>query len=147
MENADFWSELRHFKKTENWGDADKMHPGFVQELDRFREFLGSPIVVSCGTQGVHDGSTHSAGLAADLLFPKIPLEKLFDVCLDAMRFKFTGIGIYNDWKLGEKVLGGLHLDLRETSMRSLWIGIRENQARRYLPLDKFNLQRAGLIP
>ncbi len=118
-----------------------------LQELDAFHDFLGQPMIVSCGTQGQHEkNSLHYVGSAVDLIFPRAGKAGMVDVLFAAMRFGFTGIGIYPDWELHGVKLGGLHLDNRVAPSRALWLGVIENGGRVYKALSVENLTDAGLL-
>lgn len=117
------WNQLKHFKITENWGEPERMHPQLLIELEAFREKIATPIVVTCGTQGSHaKESEHYKGNAVDIVLPKVPLKELPDVLMEALRFKFNGLGIYSFWKYNGDVVGGLHLDVRTAKHRALWL-------------------------
>lgn len=119
------WKRISNFTVNENWGDASQMNVGLIEELDEFRHVIGSPIYVSCGTQGKHaPNSFHYKGMAVDILFPELERTKLPDVFLIAHRFAFNGIGLYSHWALNGTVHGGLHLDVRPTSLKQVWIGM-----------------------
>lgn len=137
------WEQLQHFKKSEAWGDPDKMNHKLLIELDSFRDYIAVPIYISCGTQGAHaTNSEHYKGNAVDIVLMsyKIPL---FDVYLMAERFAFTGIGIYPFWRYNGSVIGGLHLDMGER--RGRWIGYPVGSEQKYMAINKQNLKQVGL--
>lgn len=122
------WESLSHFDATENWGDPDLMEFEFVSELDALRDFEKTRMVVSCGTQGKHArGSLHYIGRAADIVYPDCTWDQLLDRFLTALRFEFTEIGIYPDWRFDGRIVGGLHLGLDDLNPceRKFWIGVR----------------------
>lgn len=137
------FENLKFFKRTENWGDPDRMNPILLKTLDNFRAFVGKPIVITCGTQGVHaDESEHYKGNAVDLICPGV---KLLDLYLAAERFPFTGIGVYPDWRYKEQTVGGLHVDIREVAHLSFgarWMGY----AGSYHALTFENLKKFGVV-
>lgn len=101
-------------KSNFNWGNPDKMDETFLLELDRFLygEKLLKPFV-SGGTGGTHvANSEHPNGFAVDILFCDKTLAELPDIFLSAWRYKFTGIGIYSEWRLFGEKKGGLHLQM-----------------------------------
>lgn len=106
------YNELKFFTENENWGDASRINHRLLYELDSFRKEVGSPIIISCGTQGQHsEFSQHHKGKAVDVLCPALDI---FEFYLLAEQFNFTGIGIYVDWRFGGQQIGGLHLDVRD---------------------------------
>lgn len=127
------WEACKFFKETENWGDPFLIERDLIDELEEFRYTIGTPIFISCGTQGKHEpNSFHYKGMAVDIMFPELERAKLPDIYLTAHRFGFQGLGIYPHWSIGEsvvgkmqrKVLGGLHLDIRPTTTKHTWIGL-----------------------
>lgn len=142
---VDPFAGIRHFRRNENWGDPDKMSPVLLQALDRYRERVGTPILVTRGTQGRGvDGSQHPFGRAVDLMFPSADPKLLLDLAFEAMRHDaFTGLGVYPDWTLNGRVLGGIHLDVRPAAFRAQWIGFKNPQGKTvYGPLTALNLKR-----
>jgi len=140
------WKTLKHFKPTENWGDPSRMDLKFMQELDAFREYVNTPILIHCGTQGEHvEGSAHYMGIAADLEFPKLTLAGLLDMWIAAQRFQFGGIGLYPGWRgVDGEIRGGLHLDGRK-GRRALWM--REpTPMQTYIAVNVENLRKYRLI-
>jgi len=97
---------LRHFTEDEAWGDPHAMDYKLLYYLDSLREFIKVPIVIHCGTQGIHcKNSYHYQGKAVDCYAKGISLLAFY---LAAERFSFGGIGIYPNWNNP-----GLHLDVR----------------------------------
>lgn len=142
------WSSLnlKYFRADstlDNWGDPSKISPQLLLKLDKLREKLGSRLIVTSGYRSDNPNSQHYYGHAADIMFPDTQ-EDLFDLWLLAERVGFNGIGIYPHWKYQGVALGGLHVDLRLEDAR--WMGVMENNSQIYLPLNKFNLQRYGII-
>ena len=145
-----YFPKLKHFRSKENWGSANLMNHDLLKILDNFREYWSKPIVVLCGTQGVHSsGSLHSYGLAVDVC---CPMElKIMNFYLAAERFGFTGIGIYPNWKFNRKKCGGLHLDLRPIGINeagSRWLGVLDpdDGINHYFLLDADNIKRFGVL-
>ena len=121
-----FWGKIKHFKSTENWGDADKVNPYLVMCLDILRDTIGAPIIIknAYATSGHTSGSMHYEGKAADVMAPSMSLVNFY---LAAEKLGlFNGIGIYPFWN-GQ----GLHLDLRSKPAR--W---GRNAAGIYVALD-----------
>lgn len=127
MEDKD-WSDVKFFSSTDNWGDPSRISKELVLELDKFRAHIGTPVFISCGTQGTHiQGSYHYQGLAVDIIFPKHLKTRIPEYAIEALKFKFTGIGAYNTWRYKDRDTGGLHLDIRPAHMKSTWIGLGKN--------------------
>ncbi len=143
----DDWAALKHFKITENWGDPALMDRDLLFELDAFRDFVATDIFVSCGTNKTHEvNSQHGLGLAVDVMFPQCKQSDLFDIYMDASRFKFTGIGVYPNWQYEGSQIGGLHLDFRSSKFRALWMGVEDSGVQKYIELSLANLKQYGLI-
>ncbi len=142
------WKQLKHFSAFENWGEADRMQLRLVKALDIFRDVAGTPILVTCGTQGKHsEHSEHYQGGAVDILFPNIFLPGLLDLFLLATRFdEFDGIGIYPHWRLNGVAHGGLHLDVREVKSKAYWMGVPGAGGQRYVSLNAEHLRKYGLV-
>lgn len=119
-----------------------------VQELDRFREFLGVRMVISCGTQGIHSkNSLHYTGDAVDLVIPDRNGLSLLDCFVAATRFGFTGIGLYRDWEYNKTRVGGLHLEHSGlTHPTKYWLCTKQNGENNYLALTETNLFENGFI-
>lgn len=135
------WSQVRHFSKTDNWGNHSLIVPDLVYMLDSLRKYLSTPILISRGTQGQHvfnsyhywkfgpnDENEVPKGLAADILFPKASKNDLPDLFLKAQKLPFGGVGIYPHWKYQDKTIGGMHVDLRPDKIRATWIGLGDGQ-------------------
>jgi hypothetical protein len=149
------WQKVKHFTAAENWGDPTKMNSALVFELDAYREFVGTPIVVSCGTNKQHlEDSMHPSGDAVDILFPEKKLTDVFELYLAAMRFGFGGLGLYNHWRAAAdgEIIGGLHLDWRRDPHRALWMGVEAPDPATqvvkqvYLPVTAANLRQYGFL-
>ena len=109
------WKLVRHFSKSENWGDPTKVRRALVFGLEAFREFVGTAVILhnawAPGT-GHSSKSYHYTGDAADI---DVRGMHVVDQFLAASRFDFwNGIGIYPFWKNsnGSKC-PGLHVDIR----------------------------------
>lgn len=149
------WNSLRFFKRSEAWGEPDRMSFELLKELELFRKTLMQRIVVSCGTQGMHQKeSLHYEGRAVDIVFPDRLLHtpdtdnSLFDYALKAMRLGFTGIGIYPEWRSDEKKVGGLHLEVSsQGSPRKFWIGVGISKTNTtYIGVSAKNLRNYGIV-
>lgn len=137
------WDSIRHFKASENWGDVSKINFQLVKTLDLFRDYIATPIQITCGTQGKHiENSMHYLGKAVDVVFPSIKKADLFDLFLCALRFSFGGVGIYPDWH----PMGGLHLDVRDAPFKAQWIGYNNGSGQIYLPMTKDNLKKSNCV-
>lgn len=115
--------KVKHFSKNEKndlgkncWGDPEKINPRLIYLLDQFREYLNRPVRINYGTQGSHSpNSQHYLGNAVDLYVPELSWKEQF---LAAVRFPFTGLGVYPFWNNP-----GLHLDVRslQTGKKAMW--------------------------
>ena len=141
------YSEENHFSANENWGEYNKINPALISELNKFRSFLGKPMIVLCGTQGSHcANSYHYQGLAADLCIQRG--ITLIDLFIAACRFEFYGIGIYHDWRYNNERVIGFHLDIRQLDplwdgkYRAHWLSTSD----KYLPINTENLKKYNLL-
>ena len=135
----------KYFKPSE-FHDFDRMNSALLEELDKLREWLGSSIVITSSTDGVHEpNSQHYLGRAVDIMFPesKKTLRQIYEQCL---KMKFMGIGIYPNWKYFGKEIGGLHLDIRETKVRAQWMGVRKSGKQTYIALSSQNLIQYKIV-
>lgn len=134
---------IRYFKPEnteDNWGVASHIRNTLLKELDKFRELVGKPVIVTSGYRP-NPTSKHSLGIAADVVVPDWD-KPLLDLYFIAERCNFTGIGVYPDWKYDGLITGGLHLDQRVGHGR--WIGYRPNgpsTPQSYIKLDSHNIQ------
>ena len=129
------WEKVRYFKKTEFGADADKMSAQLIYALDHLRHICGRPIRVNSAYRAIDPGSTHSAGLAADIVISDLSLIDQY--LLAEKTGLFSGIGLYPYW--GKP---GLHLDVRK--LKKLELGkrwIRDNK-NNYIALNADNLKR-----
>jgi hypothetical protein len=146
------WERVKHFKMTDAWGDPNKISKDLVTELESYREFIGKPMLVTSGCGGAHlDGSQHYEGLAVDLVFPGAKPADLLDAIIAALRFKFTGIGIYPYWKCKGERVGGMHLDVRAAQTKHLWMAApvttpEGKVVQQYIALTRENLIKHGVI-
>lgn len=145
--NAKEWASLKFFAPTENWGNPGLMRLPLLQELELFRELLGVPVVVTCGTQGEHaKGSSHYLGEAVDLVAPRY-MGSLFDLYTCASRLGFTGLGLYRDWCFNGNTVGGLHLELsRPSPHRKLWLCTTDQGVQVYHAFNEENLVKLKFI-
>lgn len=131
------WSQLKHFKREENWGNPELIRPQLLLALDKWADLLSSTVIISCGTQGKHaPTSKHYSGEAVDVVLPHNS-RSLFDTYLMAERFNFSSIGLYSYWKYNDTVVGGLHLEVSDHVGR--WISVEPGK---YIALNKANLVR-----
>ena len=151
------WKKLKYFKKTENWGDPNKINFALLKRLDALRGEIGRCFVTS-GTNGTHlPGSQHYLGRAVDFIpidfNKKIRQGKLhgLDLIFAVRRFPFTGIGLYFFWNYrGQKVIG-IHVDNRVQKRgeyrQALWMATRDEQLEQtYHDLSHENLKKFNII-
>ena len=140
------WDKLKYFKRSENWGDPDKINNLLLSNLDKFREYIGVPVIITCGTQGQHvENSYHYQGLAVDIVIPERN-GRLLDMYLNALKFPFSGVGIYPDWRYDDARVGGLHLDMRGMDryygLKATWLGVKDKKGEtHYMAPTQFALE------
>jgi hypothetical protein len=162
MATSDVWDSLKYFKRDstiDNWGDPDAISETILYPLDALRDFLNTPIIVSSGTGGQHRaGSYHyveNGACAVDIVIPRYSGNTI-DLILAVLRFGFTGVGYYPDWRYNGKVVGGFHLDQRPLGMEESgvpkfkgkrWMGVKDiHGVRQYIPLTYDNIRQLGGI-
>lgn len=133
------WNNIKYFSPHENWGDWTKIYKKLIYTLDKFREYLGKPIIINCGysTTGHTSKSFHYKGMAVDI---HIKNMHVVDQFLAAERFdEFNGIGLYPNWHNP-----GLHLDIRPKTAKknydARWLGIIKNGKMTYVSLSWKNI-------
>lgn len=137
---------LKHFSRNENWGEPDKISHELLFSLDTFRELLGSPVVITCGTQGVHTkNSRHYIGCAVDIVIPDIKIP-VFDLLVLAFKLPFTGIGYYSNWKYKKAKAHGFHFEQESfVPIKKTWMGVELSGNQVYLALSEENLSKYKL--
>ena len=123
------WTKVRHFKKSENWGDPDKMNPLLIYSLDALRELAHSIIIINRGYCPNDPGSTHKDGDAADVVITGFSVMDQF-LLAEKTRL-FSGIGVYPFWNRP-----GLHLDVRQLRANQHAPRWGRNAAGVYVALD-----------
>ena len=166
------WDQLEYFNRSENWGTPEKMRFELLWLLDRFRDRIGRPCIITYGTQGKHvKNSEHYKGNAVDFVLVLRGVSKL-DALLELMRFPFTGVGVYPHWKYtykGNTEVLGFHVDGREVSalpqgmVQARWIGVdwcsecnkdlvlckcagAQVKVTKYVDFSEVNLRKYGVI-
>lgn len=131
------WESFKHFKKTEKWGDPDKMDLNFVKLLDDFRHHIDHPITILEGyaLYGHVSQSQHHIGKAADLRIhnkeTKKPLSAAEHLLLST-RSPFNGIGIYT-WSANGPFVHWDNRDLIDGE-RKIWVSTKPGI---YSPITK----------
>lgn len=143
------WTQISFFSEAENWGDPRLMAYDLVSELDRYRHFVGEPMIITSGVQGKHHQlSLHHSGRATDFVF-NARKRPLLDLFLDALRFNFSEVGLYPEWTYAGKECGGLHVGKSAdttVTRKKLWIGVDTTKGREYLPANIENFREFGLL-
>ena len=147
------WAGIRYFSpdsKIDNWGDTHQISGDLLLELDRLRQFIGVPIIITSAfrsaSNGNEGGSQHNIGLAADIIAPSFK-GSLLDLYFAASRFEFRGIGVYRDWEHAGKKVGGLHVDVRPADHRALWFCYKDAQdTQQYIALSLETLKGFGVV-
>jgi len=140
------WGRVKYFSESENWGNPFKIQEDLVLKLNDWRELIGSSVIITSGTQGLHvEGSYHYKGMAADCVITDAKMHPL-DMYIAAVRCGFKGIGYYNFWKYGSNIVPGFHLDVR-TKFAS-WLGVHnpKNNSRFYTKFNYDNLTDYEII-
>ena len=147
------WEQLRYLKPSEAWGCPQKMDFGLLWLLDSYREYIGMPVIVVCGTQGVHSPkSYHYVGKAVDIVVDAGRLHPV-DLMLAAFRFPFTGLGVYPKARYNKFVRPlGFHFDCREVNSlprgitQAQWLGVPDSSGKmEYSALDHTSLSKYNL--
>jgi len=114
----------KYFDLSENWGDPKKVSIPLIKQVDKYREALGhrlhiSPIegAVYAEDKGHTEDSWHyiipgrnNLAMALDAF----PEGDLFRAWILALKFPFSGVGVYPYWKWPAKgLIGGIHIDVR----------------------------------
>lgn len=143
------WSKIKHFKQEEfPLDELGLLNRYVIEELDKVREALGVPIIISpvegavirhddfgkhVNKKSYHyfDHETGRLGQAIDVflcsLIPFVSPIQLIMRVLGCSRFR--GLGMYFDTILDGEPKLMLHLDLRHEPL--VWVGKRMNQHRR----------------
>lgn len=154
MNGLSHWDGLNHFRPdstVDHWGDPHNMDRSILVEIDKLREWLNCPLIVTSAWRG-HGGADegklwHAAGRAVDVVAPTFE-GHLLDLFFAATRFGFTGIGVYKDWEYKGKLTGGLHLDTRyDVDHKALWFCYKDVRGiQRYVALSHQALKGFGVV-
>lgn len=158
MNGLSHWEGIKFFKpdsKIDKWGNPHQIERELLLQLDAFRSYLGMPVYVTSGYRependgkGENGKSQHGYGTAADIVVPGYG-GNLLDLFITASRFKFSGIGIYRDWSWDNKIIGGLHVDVRNTNLGydNLWFCYKDKRGKQiYIPLTVEHLKLHGVL-
>lgn len=123
------WNIIRNFKKTENWGNADKMNGLLLFLLDKITERVKDYYWdnhkrtvfcnIHCGYElnGHAAASEHKRGNAVDFHFSNASALKCYEIMMEVLQefqaVDHVGVGIYPDW-----INPGFHLDVRGEKAR-----------------------------
>ena len=142
------FKNIKHFKPSE-FSEPEKISHELLCRLDALREYLGLSIMITSSTEGEHvESSQHYLGKAVDVVIPNYQ-GSLFSLYLIIERFGFRGIGLYPDWKLRGKKIGGFHLDVRtvDNYQSAKWIGYKNKLGvTKYSAFSIANLIRMNII-
>ena len=112
-----------YFKRTERWGDPDKISGLTLLALWQIRVLSGWPIIIHCAyaIKGHNPRGYHPKGMAVDFHFDPLGdinyLEQIQIFSKQLVKLNldnFIGLGIYPDWKHP-----GFHFDTR--GYRARW--------------------------
>jgi uncharacterized protein YcbK (DUF882 family) len=132
------WTKIKNFKKSEFGEHADKMSPQLISALEFLRDIVNRPIKINSAYRINDPGSTHGAGLAADIVISGLSLMDQFLIA--EKTGLFTGIGLYPFWNQP-----GLHVDVRKLKRNELgkrWIRDKKEE---YVALNSENLRKFGV--
>lgn len=158
MASLETWTKLKYFKansQTDSWGDVNAISDDLLLKLDDFRHYIQSPVIVTAGVseRGHSTKSFHykeNGACAVDIIIPQCQLHPI-DLIMEATRFGFTGIGYYPHWKWRDKIVGGLHLDVRPLPLQadntldyrhSRWLGVMRDGKQIYIPMTFDNVMK-----
>ena len=111
----ELWKKVRYFSPEENFGRPFWMCSSLIFGIDKLRDFIGKPIIVTCGWEK-RDMGYHPLGKAVDLICPFLHPVDFF---LAASRFDiFNGLGLYSWWSYEGRKVGGIHVDVRPKERR-----------------------------
>jgi hypothetical protein len=131
--------KAQFFDLGENWGNIDMVHYRLIEVMDTYRKFLGSRIHISPVEGAVHDESKGHTDKSWHYIIPGrnkfsraadiFPDCELYEAFIMALRFNFTGVGVYPYAEYQDKGIikedtmrGMLHLDLRTApNFRVIW--------------------------
>lgn len=108
------FANIKHFSRSENWGDTSKLNPFLIPVMDIIRGRLGYPIYINNAYQqdGHTDGSQHYIGNAVDFIVKGIDFKTAIieiERILEELGISdYVGLGIYPDWNTA-----GFHIDIR----------------------------------
>lgn len=124
------WKQLNHLKKTDKWGNPDKMDGFLLWLLDKIEGMSGKKAIIHCGYEedGHANSSYHSRdgkGRAVDFHLEGLATRKQIytawmivdSILTDLQVADEVGLGVYLDWREGTL---GFHIDTRGEKMR--WI-------------------------
>lgn len=147
------WEGLHVLERWQHWGEWRHMSRDLIIQLDSFCYQNQLRPLITSGTQGQHSpNSWHYKGRAVDVMFPGVALwelpKKVFKVALHYDGF--TGLGIYNEWRLmvGAKPIGGMHFERESDELlplkKKVWLRTSEGDLAptaenlaRYFPAPK----------
>lgn len=138
------WSKVKFFRPEEFGEHSEQIDPRLVYALDELRLQTGKRIIITRSHDPrANKTSQHRGFGAVDIAFPGTPPWKGFDLLVTALRIEaFKGFGLYSDWRFEGEPCAGLHLDLRVSPGRVMWLGRRESAGgnNAYKPLTFLNL-------
>lgn len=117
--------------------NLEDMNPAFVDALDDFGKWVGSPIFINAGASksGHSPRSKHydRPASVADFYIPGVRLSDALDYLSEYMfaKISFGGIGAYPYWNNP-----GMHLDFREDTVH--WYRDSQGKYHYYTDWDQF---------
>lgn len=147
------WDGLKHLHPDVGiWGDSHEMDEKFLHIVDSFVSHIDCKVEILKGFSSVNGPGPadigHKCGRAVHIVATNFT-GTLFDLYLEAVKFPFHGIGIYRDWYVGSKKLGGLHLDnyVMPGTLPLRYLCIKNHRGiPQYLDLTVENLKALGIL-
>ena len=121
------WDRLKYFKKTENWGDPNRVSGLLLLTMDSIRDIVNTPIHINSAYRENDKSpngnlSQHALGTACDFYIFNLPFELACEKLLNSLNvlqiIDRVGLGAYPCWNTK-----GFHLDIRGTRARWGCIG------------------------
>jgi len=120
MDKKVIWDKITYFKKTEDWGNPEKMNGLLLMLLDNIRCCYDFPFEIHCGydESGHTKKSQHYLGNAVDFHIESkekfiTQTNKMIKILDELQVSERVGFGIYPDWNNK-----GFHLDVRGKRIR-----------------------------
>lgn len=127
------WKDIKNFSPTEKgFGGIDyanRIDSLLMEKMDHLRDYVDRKIIIHAGyaIKGHSPNSMHYIGRALDFHIEDLSVSEMF---IAALRFRFTGIGVYPYWNNP-----GLHCDNRLKNAQQASSFWWRNKEKLYLPI------------